>query len=163
MIEDYSLVKIDGFVLSVLYEGCWDWVQPIDIVSRIFYLHPAFHKDVSPEILQEIAKSSKESKIVEFNMARALNNAIIKKVLTEGFMEIGDIPLWVEPYFKAWPLTIEESLQKVEAEWDKLQGHLPGGGIYWLNNTPYGMEMGEKADLQRQQWIEAHPDYCEDY
>jgi hypothetical protein len=163
MIEDYSLLKIDGFVLSVLYEGYYDWVQPMDIVSTIFHLHMAFHKDVSPEVLQEIAKSSKESKIEKFNMTRVLNNAIIKKILTEGLMEIGDISLWVEPYFKAWPLTIEESLQKVEAEWDKLQGCLPGGGIYWLNNTSYGEEIGEKADLQRRQWMEAHPDYCEDY
>jgi hypothetical protein len=163
MIEDYSLIKIDGFVLAVLYEACWDWVQPINIVSTIFYLHPAFHKDVSPEVLQEIVNATEAGEVEEFNMARALNHAIIKKILTEGLMEIGDIPLWVEPYFKAWPLTIEESLQKVEAEWDKLQGRLPGGGIYWLNHTPYGEEMGEKACLQRQQWMEAHPDYRDDY
>lgn len=131
--------RIDGYIRLTLMRGCDDWVQAFEIVDNIFNLDPIFHKDVAPEVLRAIRDANGTA--VEFTVARDMSSAIIRRVLTESLMMIGDI----DNGFKPWPLTIEGALQRVRAEWDRLDGKLPGPGVYWLCNTERGDEIGEEA------------------
>ena len=132
--------RIDGYIYYTLMRGCDDWVQAFEIVDNIFNLHPVFHKDVAPDVLKAINKANGTA--AEFIVARDMSYEIIRRVLTEDLMQIGEMG------FQPWRLTIEESLQKVRYEWDKLSGKLPGPGVYWLCNTERGDEIGQKALLE---------------
>jgi hypothetical protein len=169
MIQENKITKIDGFVLDLLDTTIItrNWLHSNDVASTIFNLNPAFQKNVSPDILQAIDDAKRnDDKDEDLNIIRILSIAIIKKVLTEGLMRIGEASF---PEFEPWPLTIEESLNRVETEFYKLKENFHDeptywlGDIYWLESTSYGDEMGEKAFLQREKWCEEHPDYDGDW
>jgi hypothetical protein len=157
MVNDSLLTQIDGFVSELCFHGLSAWIYSWEIGCYVINIMPVFQKDVSPDLLQAIAGAKKRGKIEEFNMIRRINHAIIRKVLTDGLMEIGDG--YDAGYFKAWPLTVEEALEDVEAEWDNRDDFISWEGTYQLQNTPLGDELGEKAMLQHQQWLKVHPDY----
>jgi len=145
--DNVYIEGIQGFISLTLMRGCDDWVQACEIVDNIFNLDPVFRKDVAPEVLSAVAEAEKKGDDIEFNFARDLTIAIIRKVLVDELMLIGDI----DNGFKPWPLTIEESLLKVRDEWDKMNGKLPGLGVYWLCNTQKGEEIGQRVLLLWQQ------------
>jgi hypothetical protein len=163
MIKENKITKIDGFVLDLLDKTIVtrNWLHSNDVVSTIFNLRPAFQKNVSPDILQAIDDAKRnDDKDEDLNIIRIMSIAILKKVLTEGLMRIGEASF---PEFEPWPLTIEESLNKVETELYKLKEKYYLEDIYWLESTPYGDEMGKKACLQGEKWCEEHPDYDGDF
>jgi hypothetical protein len=135
----FSTGRIDGYIRLTLIGGCDDWVQASEIIGNIFNLDTIFHKDVAPEVLKAVRDANGTA--AEFTIARDLSVEIIRRVLTEDLMMIGDIGNGFIP----WPLTIEGSLRKVEAMWATMGGKLPGHGVYWLCNTDRGYEIGEKA------------------
>ena len=134
--------RIDGYIRLTLMRGCDDWVQAFEIVDNVFNLDTIFQKDVAPEVLKAVRDANGTA--AEFTIARDLSVEIIRRVLTEDLMMIGDIGNG----FRPWPLTIEGSLRRVEAAWAKMGGRLPGPGVYWLCNTDRGYEIGEKALIE---------------
>lgn len=142
--DEDALEKIDGFILLTLMRGCDDWVDACEIVDNIFNIDSIFKKRVSNEILDRIALAEKKGGSEEFEIARKLSILIIRKLLSEDLMLVGDI----YDMFIPWGLSTEESLNKIENIWDGLNGQLPGLGIYWLCNTVEGDKIGQKVLLQ---------------
>lgn len=130
-----------GFIRQTLMRGCDDFVMAAEIVDNIFNLEPLFRGEVSPQLLTEIAKAEESGGQIEFALARRLNDAIVRAVLSEGYMMIGDLYHGFHP----WQLTLDEALKKVSDEWDELNGVLPDPGIYWLSNTERGEVIGQEA------------------
>jgi hypothetical protein len=146
MATDKFSREVDGFIRYTLMRGCDDWVQACEIVDNVFNLADIFKKDVSDDILNKISTAEKEGGVKEFRLAKNLNILIIKKVLTDGLMLIGD----VYNDFVPWKMNIEGSINYVNKIWDNFNGKLPGLGIYWLCNTSKGYQIGEQALLEWQ-------------
>jgi hypothetical protein len=140
-INDHLSEGLDGFISLTLMRGCDDFVMAAEIVDNTFNLDGIFKDSVSSDILREISEAEKIGGPVEFAIARDMSIAIIRKVLTECLMMIGDL----HEGFHPWRLSIEESLQKVRSEWEELNGKLPGLGVYWLANTKSGEAIGQMA------------------
>ena len=101
MAEEDIASGIDGYVKLTLMCGCDDYVMAAEIVDNIFNIDECFKKYIDPRILAIVNKTkSINEKIMKFEIARDLTIAIINNVLTNGFMEIGDL----EDGFKKWPL-----------------------------------------------------------
>jgi len=80
---------------------------------------------------------------------RDLSLRLIRELLQQGMMEIGDLSEEA-PHFRKWNLPMEEALERVEREWKAL-GRLPDlGDICWLQNTVKGNKLGKQLLKQRE-------------
>ena len=71
---------------------------------------------------------------------------LVRLVIERGLMEIGDLR---KDGFHKWEMPIEESLRRVELEWNAL-GRPPSlGEICWLRNTEKGNQLGESLFKER--------------
>jgi hypothetical protein len=66
---------------------------------------------------------------------RDLSIEILRKVIKEGLMEVGDL---TTQGFHAWDLPADEALDRIEREWNALGRPPDIAEICWLSNTEAG-------------------------
>jgi hypothetical protein len=66
---------------------------------------------------------------------RDLSIEILRKVVKEGLMEVGDL---TTQGFHAWNLPADEALDRIEREWNSLGRPPDIAEICWLSNTEEG-------------------------
>ena len=71
---------------------------------------------------------------------------LIRVVVHQRLMEIGDVR---KDGFHKWEMPIEESLGRVEREWNALGRNPSLGEICWLQITDKGRKLGEELLKQR--------------
>ncbi len=77
---------------------------------------------------------------------RELSIEVIRHVLDEGLMTIGDVSF---DGFSMWELPTDEAIEKVERVWRGL-GRAPNlGDVCWLENTETGTLFAERLFEQR--------------
>jgi len=106
--------------------GCDDWVNIAEVTSVAKFTGGAQSAD-------EI---------------RDLSLKLVREVVQQGLMEIGDLPDQSRR-LALWPLTPQECLDRVEREWNALGRNPSLGEICWLQNTDKGNALGEKLFKQR--------------
>lgn len=75
---------------------------------------------------------------------RARTLEVIKAVLSDGLMELGDLKR--EGFFK-WELPEAECVRRVDREWQAMEKDPSLPFIVWLRNTPKGDESAERISL----------------
>jgi len=111
---------------DLVMRGCDDWVDACGVAS--------------------IAINIGHAKSVE--EIRDLSLKMIREVVQQGLMEIGDLPQNGQR-LELWPMTPQECLDRVEREWDALGRNPNLWEICWLQNTDKGKTMGEELFKQR--------------
>jgi len=106
--------------------GCDDWVNAAEVTSVAKFTGHAQSED-------EI---------------RSVSLKLIREVVQQGLMEIGDLPDEGRR-LKLWPMTSQECLDRVEREWNALGRNPSLGEICWLQNTDKGDALGEEAFKRR--------------
>jgi hypothetical protein len=106
---------------EILMAGADDWVPLAEVVG----------------IVQEDGGVTAEEAIQDFSLK------LIRKVVEQGLMEIGDVTE-KDRGFRKWNLSIEESLQRVEREWCSLVKSPNFGYGCWLQSTAKGHEVGNR-------------------
>ena len=105
---------------DLVMRGCDDWVDASEVTSVAKFTGHARTED-------EI---------------RSLSLELIRKVVRQGLMEIGDLPD-KSRRLALWPMTPQECLDRVEREWKALGRNPSLGEICWLQNTDKGNTLGE--------------------
>jgi hypothetical protein len=119
-------MTIKECVEDVVMRGCDDWLDACGVASvamNIGHAHSA----------EEI---------------RDLSLKIIREVVQQGLMEVGDLPEEGRR-LKLWPMTPQECLDRVEREWEALGRNPSLSEICWLENTDKGDALGEELFKQR--------------
>jgi hypothetical protein len=147
LIKKLEGFRIDGLVSDLLSLGVSNWVYSSDLSRSVIYGSDEFHDEIDPELLRiidvELKKQDNDVTKVEFK--RAMSMVIIRRVLEECLMTIGDESEFGED-FTPWPLNVDDSIQKAYARWDKEFAHPDEtNDLYLLYNTDLGNEMGKKA------------------
>jgi hypothetical protein len=70
--------------------------------------------------------------------ARALAIASIESAIRRGLMQLGDVKEAIG--FTAWPLSVDDSIERLNREWPASMPSPEIGDIGWLCNTPEGDE-----------------------
>ena len=111
---------------DLLMRGCDDWVDASEV---------AF-------VAKEIGHAQSAEEI------RDLSLKMIREVVQQGLMEIGDLPEEGRRLM-LWPMTPQKCLDRVEREWNVLARNPTLGEICWLQNTDKGKALGEELFKQR--------------
>ena len=77
---------------------------------------------------------------ITLEQKRELSLRLIREVVQQGLMEIGDL-LGGGGRFRKWEMSDQEALRKVEREWLALGREPNLGDICWLSNTEKGNEI----------------------
>lgn len=101
------------FVAEILDDGDDDWVA-IDSLIAVAREYANVHGD--------------DFRVISLELLRAL--------LDEGLMEIGDLG---ETGFEAWPSTVDESVHRFKEGCESYNWE-PMGALWWLANTPAAAE-----------------------
>lgn len=109
---------------DILMRGCADWVDACEVASVAL----TEGKAKSPDAMRELALE------------------LIRNVVRQGLMELGDV---TRGGFGKWDLPIEEGLARVEREWLALGRNPTLAEICWLQNTSRGNELGEELLKKR--------------
>lgn len=116
---------------DLLMRGCDDWIQAAEVAS----------------VAIEVGGAESADKI------RELSLRMIRQVVEQGLMELGDVDVageWASKEgFRKWDLPIQEALNRVAAKWTALGRNPNLWEICWLRNTDKGNELGEKLFKQR--------------
>lgn len=119
-------MTIQACIDDLLMRGCDDWVNAAEVTSVAKFTGHAQSED-------EI---------------RSVSLKLIREVVQQGLMEIGDLPDEGRR-LKLWPMTSQECLDRVEREWNALGRNPSLGEICWLQNTDKGDALGEEAFKRR--------------
>jgi hypothetical protein len=119
-------MTIQACIDDLLMRGCDDWVNAAEVTSVVKFTGHAQSED-------EI---------------RSLSLKLIREVVQQGLMEIGDLPEEGR-HLKLWPLTPQQCLDRVERDWNVLGRNPSLGEICWLQNTDKGNALGEELFKQR--------------
>ncbi len=74
-------------------------------------------------------------------VVQRMTKEVLREVLHQGLMEIGDIR---PDAFLKWEASEQDALEKVESDWDIDDPEESWGSICWLQNTAKGNEMGDE-------------------
>jgi hypothetical protein len=119
-------MTIQQCIDELLMSGCDDWVNVAEVTSVAKFTGGAQSAD-------EI---------------RDLSLRLIREVVQQGLMEIGDLPDQSRR-LALWPMTPQECLDRVEREWNALGRNPSLGEICWLQNTDKGNALGEELFKRR--------------
>jgi hypothetical protein len=119
-------MTIKECVEDVVMRGCDDWLDACGVASVAMSIG---HAHSAEEI-------------------RDLSLKIIREVVQQGLMEVGDLPEEGRR-LKLWPMTPQECLDRVEREWEALGRNPSLSEICWLENTDKGDALGEELFKQR--------------
>jgi hypothetical protein len=111
---------------DLLMRGCDDWVDVAEVIS--------------------VAKFTGHARSAE--EVRDLSLKLIREVVQQGLMEIGDLPDQGR-CLKLWPIAPQQCLDRMEREWDALGRNPSLGEICWLQNTDKGNTLGEQLLKRR--------------
>jgi hypothetical protein len=120
-------MTIQACVDELVMRGCDDWVNAAEVTSVVKFTGHAQSED-------EI---------------RSLSLKLIREVVQQGLMEIGDLPDEGR-HLKLWPITSQESLDRVEHEWKALGRNPSLGEVCWLQNTDKGDALGEELFKEKE-------------
>ena len=119
-------MSITRCVNEIVMRGCDDWVDACGVASIAINIGNARSAD-------EI---------------RDLSLRIIREVIKQGLMEVGDLPDEGRRLI-LWPITSQECLDRVEREWIALGRNPSLSEVCWLQNTAKGDALGEDLFKQR--------------
>jgi hypothetical protein len=119
-------MTIQDCINDLLMRGCDDWVDVAEITS----------------VAKFTGHARSEEEIWDLSLT------IIREVVQQGLMEIGDLPDQ-GGRLNLWPMTSEECLDRVQREWHALGRNPSLGEICWLQNTDKGNALGEELFRQR--------------
>ena len=111
---------------DLVMRGCDDWLYAAEVAYAA----------------KEIGHAQSADEI------RDLSLKIIREIVEQGLMEIGDLPDEGRR-LKLWPMTPQECLDRVEREWKALGRNPSISEICWLQNTDKGNALGEELFKQR--------------
>ena len=111
---------------DLVMRGCDDWLYAAEVA---YAANEIGHAQSADEI-------------------RDLSLKIIREIVEQGLMEIGDLPDEGRR-LKLWPMTPQECLDRVEREWKALGRNPSISEICWLQNTDKGNALGEELFKQR--------------
>jgi hypothetical protein len=124
-------MKYQMCIDDLLVRGCDDWVDACEVAS----------------VAIEVGGAKAESDI------RELSLELIRNVVQQGLMELGDVDVageWESKEgFRKWDLPIQESVNRVEREWNALGRNPTLWEVCWLQITDKGRERGEQLLKQR--------------
>ena len=123
-------MNLQDAVNDLLIRGLDDDIQAAEVASTVMRLSGAVAQDE----------------------VRDLSIELIRVVVQQGLMEIGDIigsgfhPTYryASVKFRRWDLSFEESLERVKREWKALERNPSLGEICWLVNTKKGHEVARQ-------------------
>ena len=113
-------MTIQECINDLVIRGCDDWVDACGVASVAIQVG---HAQSAEEI-------------------RDLALKIIREVVQQGLMEVGDLPEQGRR-LNLWPMTPQECLNRVEREWKALGRNPTLWEICWLQNTDKGNALGE--------------------
>ena len=113
-------MNLQRCIYALLEHGADDWVYAAEVAS----------------VAKFTGRANTEDEI------RGLSFALIREVVQQGFMEIGDL-LGEGGRFRKWEMSDQETLERVEREWIALGRNPSLGEICWLQNTCKGYEIGK--------------------
>jgi len=119
-------MTIQDCINDLVLRGCDDWVYAAEV---------AF-------IAREMGRARSAEEI------RGLSLEIIRAVVIQGLMEIGDLPKEGRR-LSLWPMTPQECIERVEREWKALGRNPTLWEICWLQNTDKGHTLGEELFKRR--------------
>jgi hypothetical protein len=175
LIKKLEGFRVDGCVSELLAEGMSDYIFSGWFSNNgIYGAAEDFPDEFDPELLRMIHEKREGREELEFK--RAMSMVIIRKVLEEGLMMINDDEAGFDEDFTSWPLSVDDSVQKVYDLWEKeFADNKTADSIdrymYALSNTDLGNEMG-KAALRKicrgeiaaaEKAIELEPDVIKHY
>jgi len=106
-------MRLESCVRDLLKRGVGDWIQAAEVAS----------------VAKSIGGASTDTEI------RALAVALVRKVLEDGLMAIGDLR---RDGFQSWNVPVREAVSRVDRDWTAL-GRSPNiGDLFWLSNTEEG-------------------------
>jgi hypothetical protein len=148
LIKKLEGFRIDGFVSDMLLEGLRDLIYSGWLSSSVIHrAEDNFRDEIDLELLQIIHEEREGREKLEFK--RAMSMVIIRKVLEEGLMMINyDGPGYEAEYFTPWPLSVDDSLQRVYDLWEKAFARSETDidrYLFALCNTDLGSEIGKVA------------------
>ena len=113
-------MTIQECINDLVMRGCDDWVDACGVASVAIQVG---HAQSAEEI-------------------RDLSLKMIRDVVQQGLMEVGDLPEQGRR-LNLWPMTPQECLSRVEREWKALGRNPTLWEICWLQNTDKGNALGE--------------------
>ena len=124
-------MRLQECIDNLLMRGCDDWIQAAEVASVAIEVGGAESPD----------------------QVRELSLELIRHVVEQGLMELGDVDVageWESKEgFRKWDLPIQEGLNRVEREWNALGRNPTLWEICWLRNTALGSALGEELLKQR--------------
>jgi hypothetical protein len=114
-------MNLKACIEDVLNRGLDDW---IDITELAF-------------VAKSVGRAGTDAEI------RDLSIEIIRNVIQEGLMEVGDV---TTDGFHRWGLSPDEALKRIEHDWAALGRWPYTGDICWLSNTEKGDEIARQLD-----------------
>lgn len=114
-------MTLEACIDEILMSGCGDWVNVSEVIS----------------VAKFTGGAQSEEEIRETSLT------LIRDVVLQGLMEIGDLPR-KQRRLELWPMTPQECLDRVDREWHDLGRNPSLGEICWLQNTDKGQARGSR-------------------
>ena len=113
-------MKIQYIINDILIRGLDDWIQAAEICSVVLHYERA---------LNDVELRNYSLRVVNF-------------LIAEDWMQVGDV---FESGFVAWGLSSEQTMARIEANWELSLPGGPGlGEVFWLNLTHNGEQQALK-------------------
>ena len=115
-----NLSPLERSVDELLTCGADDWVDAAEVAW----------------VARSVGGATTEAEI------RELSIDLIREVLEQGFMRIGDV---TKEGFRPWPLSSGDAVLRVRNEWTALGRGPRLGEIFWLENTETGDQRSRRV------------------
>ena len=118
-------MNTDAMVDELVVTGADDWVMACDVAW--------------------VAKSMGNAQ--SSDAIRELSVILIRELLERGLMTIGDV---TESGFRAWNVTWQEAVDRVQKEWQMLPREPSLGDVCWLELTEKGRSQAQALTRNKQ-------------